>query len=159
MNEAYKQEKKKNAKRRTHSTPSVTFKMTDPLFSEGDPPSPKKLKDSLYLSFPVETVLTTEQSGSEDIKTELEYHLAEPDVHWGQFEKTQDRELPRQVWGRRRKYRCAVQGRVSWTLLAEVLCAAKDAVVKGTSVNISFPQSWCWFHFVMQSVFRLHCFE
>ncbi|KAM9361117.1 gypsy retrotransposon integrase-like protein 1 [Symphorus nematophorus] len=81
MNTAYKQEKKKNAKRRTHNMPSMTFKIADPLFGAGDPPSPKKLKESLYLSFPVETVLATEQSSSEDIKTELAYHLAESDVH------------------------------------------------------------------------------
>lgn len=81
MNAAYKQEKKKNGKRRTHSTPSVTFKITDPLFDAGDSPSPKKMKESLYLSFPVETVLATEQSGSEDIKTELAYHLAESGAH------------------------------------------------------------------------------
>ncbi|XP_033182028.1 uncharacterized protein zgc:113436 [Anabas testudineus] len=81
MNAAYKQEKKKNAKRRTHNVPSVTFKIADPLFRAGDSPSPKKLKDSLYLSFPVETVLATEQSSSGDIKTALAYHLAESDVH------------------------------------------------------------------------------
>ncbi|XP_042344611.1 uncharacterized protein zgc:113436 [Plectropomus leopardus] len=81
MNAAYKQEKKKNAKRRTHNMTSMTFKIADPLFAAGDSPSPKKLKDSLYLSFPVETVLATDQSGSEDMKTELEYHLAESDVH------------------------------------------------------------------------------
>ena len=81
MNAAYKQEKKKNAKRRAHDIPSMTFKIADPLFSAGDSPSPKKLKESLYLSFPVETVLATEQSSSEDIKTELAYHLAESDVH------------------------------------------------------------------------------
>lgn len=81
MNAAYKQEKKKNAKCRVHDVASVTFKIEDPLFGKEDSPSPKKLKDSLYLSFPVETVLTTEQSSSEDLKTELGYHLAEPDVH------------------------------------------------------------------------------
>uniref|UniRef100_A0AAQ4QKK7 Gypsy retrotransposon integrase-like protein 1 n=1 Tax=Gasterosteus aculeatus aculeatus TaxID=481459 RepID=A0AAQ4QKK7_GASAC len=81
MNAAYKQEKKKNTKRRTHNMRSVTFKIADPSFCAGDSPSPKKLKDSIYLSFPVETVLATEQSSSEDMKTELEYHLAESDVH------------------------------------------------------------------------------
>lgn len=81
MNAAYKQEKKKNAKRRTHNVPPVTFKIADPLFGTGDSPSPKKLKDSLYLSFPVETVLATEQGSSEDIKTALAFHLAESDVH------------------------------------------------------------------------------
>lgn len=88
MNAAYKQEKKKNAKRRGHSMPSMTFKISDPLFGPEDSPSPKKLKDSLYLSFPVETVLSTEQNSSEDIKTELVYHLPEADVHWeGRFER------------------------------------------------------------------------
>ncbi|XP_068167103.1 gypsy retrotransposon integrase-like protein 1 [Antennarius striatus] len=77
MNAAYKQQKKENAKRKTHHTPLVTFKVSDPAFGAGDPPSPKKLKESLYLSFPVETVLTAEQSGSEDVKTELAYHLEE----------------------------------------------------------------------------------
>ncbi|XP_041856301.1 uncharacterized protein zgc:113436 [Melanotaenia boesemani] len=81
MNAAYKQEKKKNAKRRTHNVPTIDFKMTDPLFAEGDPPSPKKVKEGLYLSFPVETVLATEQSSSGDVKTELEYHLDDSDVH------------------------------------------------------------------------------
>ncbi|KAA8592088.1 hypothetical protein FQN60_017543 [Etheostoma spectabile] len=81
MNAAYKQEKKKNVKRRTHNMPSMTFKIADPLFSAGDSPSPKKLKDTLYLSFPVETVLATEHSSAEDMKTELAYHLAESDVH------------------------------------------------------------------------------
>lgn len=83
MNAAYKQEKKKNAKRKTHNVPSMAFKITDPLFGVGDSPSPKKLKESLYLSFPVETVLATEQGGSEDMKTELAFRLAESDVHWG----------------------------------------------------------------------------
>lgn len=81
MNAAYKQEKKKKAKRRSPSIPSMTYKIADPLFSAGDSPSPKKLKESLYLSFPVETVLATEQGSSEDMKAELAYHLAESDVH------------------------------------------------------------------------------
>lgn len=89
MNAAYKREKKKNAKRRTQNMSSVTFKIADPLFAVRDSPSPKKLKESLYLSFPVETVLTTEQSGSEDLKTELAYHLVESDVQWEQCEKVQ----------------------------------------------------------------------
>ncbi|XP_034054367.1 uncharacterized protein zgc:113436 isoform X2 [Gymnodraco acuticeps] len=71
MTAAYKQEKKKNAKRRTHRSPSVTFKLSEPQYAAGDSPSPKKLKDSLYLSFPVE------QISSEDMKTEtLAFHLA-----------------------------------------------------------------------------------
>ncbi|KAM4616300.1 gypsy retrotransposon integrase-like protein 1 isoform 2-T2 [Polymixia lowei] len=80
MNVAYKQEKK-NAKRRLRNMPSMTFKITDPMFGSGESPSPKKLKESLYLSFPVETVLTTDQSTSEDKKTDLEYPLPVPDVH------------------------------------------------------------------------------
>ncbi|CAN9512872.1 unnamed protein product [Ophioblennius macclurei] len=78
MNAAYKQQKKKNSKRRAHSLPSVTFKISEPLFS---PPPPKKAKESLYLSFPVETVLATEQSATDHVKTELEYHLVDADVH------------------------------------------------------------------------------
>ena len=79
MNAAYKQEKKKNVKRRTQNVPPVTFKIADPLFSAGDSPSPKKSKETLYLSFPVETVLATEQSRPEDVKTELAYDLVEDD--------------------------------------------------------------------------------
>ncbi|XP_061586479.1 gypsy retrotransposon integrase-like protein 1 [Cololabis saira] len=79
MNAAYKQEKKKNAKRRTQNPAPVTFKIADPLFAAGDSPSPKKAKESLYLSFPVATVLATEQSSSEDVKTELAYDFAEDD--------------------------------------------------------------------------------
>lgn len=82
MNAAYKQEKKKSAKRRTQNVPQMSYKIEAPLFGAGESPSPKKLKDSLYLSFPVETVLATEQSSSEDIKTALAFHLAESDVHW-----------------------------------------------------------------------------
>ncbi|XP_072243149.1 gypsy retrotransposon integrase-like protein 1 [Leuresthes tenuis] len=74
MNSAYKQEKKKNAKRRTLGVAPVEFKMTDPLFVAGDSPLPKKVKESLYLSFPVKTVLDKEQSSSEDVKAELTYH-------------------------------------------------------------------------------------
>lgn len=81
MNAAYKQEKKKNVKRRRHKITSMTFDIADPLFSTGDSPSSKKIKDSLYLSFPVENVLATEQRSSEEIKTALGYHLAESDVH------------------------------------------------------------------------------
>uniref|UniRef100_A0A672G596 Gypsy retrotransposon integrase-like protein 1 n=1 Tax=Salarias fasciatus TaxID=181472 RepID=A0A672G596_SALFA len=81
MNAAYKQQKKKNSKRRAHNLPPVTFKHSEPLFSAGDSPPPKKVKESLYLSFPVETVLATEQGASDHIKTELAYHLADPDVH------------------------------------------------------------------------------
>ncbi|KAM3868478.1 gypsy retrotransposon integrase-like protein 1 [Diretmus argenteus] len=79
MNAAYKQEKK-NAKRRPRNMPSMTFKITDPMFGSGESPSPKKVKEeSLYLSFPVETVLATEQSSSEGKKTDLDYPLS--DVH------------------------------------------------------------------------------
>ncbi|KAM6930802.1 gypsy retrotransposon integrase-like protein 1 [Xenentodon cancila] len=79
MNAAYKQEKKKNAKRRTQNPVPVTFKIVDPLFVAGDSPSPKKAKESLYLSFPVETVLATVQSSSVDVKTDLAYDMAEDD--------------------------------------------------------------------------------
>lgn len=80
MNAAYKQEKK-NAKRKSHNMSPVTFKAADPMFSPGEAPSLKKVKEErLYLTFPVETVLATEQSSSEDVKTELVYHLAESDV-------------------------------------------------------------------------------
>ncbi|KAG7271304.1 hypothetical protein CRUP_021041, partial [Coryphaenoides rupestris] len=52
MNMAYKQEKK-NAKRRLRNMPSMTFKITDPMFGAGESPPAKKLKpDSLFLSFP-----------------------------------------------------------------------------------------------------------
>ncbi|XP_034152177.1 uncharacterized protein zgc:113436 isoform X2 [Esox lucius] len=80
MNATYKQEKK-NAKRRARNIPSVTFSVTDPLFGSGETPSPKKLKPSIYLSFPVETVLATEQNSSDEKKTDLEYPLPVSDVH------------------------------------------------------------------------------
>ncbi|KAM8865442.1 gypsy retrotransposon integrase-like protein 1 isoform 1-T1 [Synchiropus picturatus] len=76
MNAAYKQEKKKNAKRRM-------CKVTDSMYSAGASPCPKKLKESLYLSFPAETVLAREQNSSKDTKTELTYHLTDSDVHSG----------------------------------------------------------------------------
>uniref|UniRef100_A0A3Q0RQX2 Zgc:113436 n=1 Tax=Amphilophus citrinellus TaxID=61819 RepID=A0A3Q0RQX2_AMPCI len=77
MNAAYKQEKK-NAKRKAHSMSPMTFKVSDPLFAAAEAPPLKKVKEeSLFLSFPVETVLATEQSSSGDVKTELVYHLAE----------------------------------------------------------------------------------
>lgn len=82
MNAAYKQEKKRKAKNGTSVLPPVNFKIKDPLLSAGDSPSTKKLKSqSLYLSFPVDTVLATEPSNSEDIKSELVYHMAETDIH------------------------------------------------------------------------------
>uniref|UniRef100_A0A8C7D407 Gypsy retrotransposon integrase-like protein 1 n=1 Tax=Oncorhynchus kisutch TaxID=8019 RepID=A0A8C7D407_ONCKI len=79
MNAAYKQEKK-NAKRRSRNMPSITFKVTDPMFCSGESPSQKKLKPSIYLSFPVETVLATKQSCSDDKNSDLEYPLVS-DVH------------------------------------------------------------------------------
>lgn len=83
MNAAYKLEKKKKkkAKRRMQSASPASLKVTEPLFAAGDSPSAKKVKDSLYLSFPVETVLATEPNGAEGVKTELAYRLAQPDVH------------------------------------------------------------------------------
>uniref|UniRef100_A0A8C7TIK3 Gypsy retrotransposon integrase-like protein 1 n=1 Tax=Oncorhynchus mykiss TaxID=8022 RepID=A0A8C7TIK3_ONCMY len=80
MNAAYKQEKK-NAKRRARNMPSITFKVTDPLFGSGESSSQKKLKLSIYLSFPVETVLATEQCSSDDKKSDLEYTLPISDAH------------------------------------------------------------------------------
>ncbi|XP_037830744.1 uncharacterized protein zgc:113436 [Kryptolebias marmoratus] len=77
MNAAYKQEKKKNAKRRVQSPPPLAYKIAEPLFVAGDSPSPKKVKDGLYLSFPIEMVLATEQSSSKVVKTELTYRLAD----------------------------------------------------------------------------------
>ncbi|XP_076006743.1 gypsy retrotransposon integrase-like protein 1 [Genypterus blacodes] len=79
MNAAYKQEKKK-AKRKQNNMTS-TFKLSDPIFGVEESPSPQKKKQSLYLSFPVGAVLSAEQSGSEHVKTELAFHLAESDVH------------------------------------------------------------------------------
>lgn len=81
MNAAYKQEKKKNSKRKSHNMAPLGLKITDPLFAAEDSPCPKKLKDNFFLSFPDETVLSTGQSGASEIKTELSYHLDEPDVH------------------------------------------------------------------------------
>lgn len=81
MNAAYKQEKKKNSKRKTHSmAPLGPTGITDPLFAAGDSPCPKKPKDNLFLSFPDETVLVSGQRGASGIKTELSYHLDEPGV-------------------------------------------------------------------------------
>lgn len=81
MNAAYKQEKKKNSKRKTHAITPLSFKITDPLFGADESPCPKKLKDNLFLPFPDETVLSSGQSGASEIKTELSYQLGEPDVH------------------------------------------------------------------------------
>ncbi|XP_056602084.1 gypsy retrotransposon integrase-like protein 1 [Triplophysa dalaica] len=80
MNVAYRQEKK-NAKRKAKNMPSMTLNVTDPLFSTEDLPSAKKLKESLYLSFPVETVLTTVQNVAEDKKIGLEYPLTDTEPH------------------------------------------------------------------------------
>ncbi|KPP74360.1 gypsy retrotransposon integrase-like protein 1-like [Scleropages formosus] len=74
MNAAYKQEKK-NAKRRVRNIPSITFKVEDPLFGTRESPPLKKLKESLLLPFPVEAVLDSEQSGSDEKKSDLEYPL------------------------------------------------------------------------------------
>lgn len=80
MNVAYRQEKK-NAKRKARNMPSITLTVTDPLFRTEDLPSAKKLKESLYLSFPVETVLTTDQNVAEDKKIGLEYPLTDTEPH------------------------------------------------------------------------------
>ncbi|XP_069038026.1 gypsy retrotransposon integrase-like protein 1 isoform X2 [Lepisosteus oculatus] len=79
MNAAYKQEKK-NAKRRARTMPSITFKVTDPIFGPGDSAQLKKLKESHYLSFPVETVLTADQTGPDGKKRDSEYTPV-PHVH------------------------------------------------------------------------------
>ena len=79
MNTAYKQEKK-NAKRRLRNMPSMTFKITDPMFGAGESPPAKKLKaESLFLSFPVEAELATDGC-SDDRKSDLEYPLPIADV-------------------------------------------------------------------------------
>ncbi|KAM9810634.1 gypsy retrotransposon integrase-like protein 1 [Neosynchiropus ocellatus] len=80
MTAAYKLEKKKNAKRRMCN---ATLKITDSMYSVGASPCPKKLKESLYLSFPAETVLAREQNSSKDMKTQVTYHLTDSDVHSG----------------------------------------------------------------------------
>lgn len=79
MNVAYRQEKK-NAKRKARNMPSITLNVTDPLFT-AETPTAKKLKESLYLSYPVETVLTTVQNVPEAKKNGLEYPLTDSDVH------------------------------------------------------------------------------
>lgn len=84
MNAAYKHEKKRSAKRKMHNIPEMTYKITDPLFAAEDSPSPKKLKESLYLSFPVESM----QGSANSIKTELTYHLAESGIHWERWRGT-----------------------------------------------------------------------
>lgn len=73
MNAAYKQEKKKNSKRKVQGAAPLGLKVSDA------PPRPKKMKDTLFLSFPDQTVLSAGAAG--DIKAELSYHLGEPDVH------------------------------------------------------------------------------
>uniref|UniRef100_A0A8C4Z7X6 Gypsy retrotransposon integrase-like protein 1 n=1 Tax=Gadus morhua TaxID=8049 RepID=A0A8C4Z7X6_GADMO len=79
MNSAYKQEKK-NAKRRLRNMPSMTFKITDPMFGAGETPPAKKLKaESLFLSFPVEAELATDGC-SDDRKSDLEYPIPIADV-------------------------------------------------------------------------------
>ncbi|KAJ8005864.1 hypothetical protein DPEC_G00122340 [Dallia pectoralis] len=80
MNATYKQ-KKKNAKRRARNIPSVTFNVADPSFCSGEAPSQKKLKQSIYLSFPVEMALAADQSNSDEKKSDLEYPLPDSDVH------------------------------------------------------------------------------
>ncbi|XP_049326182.1 gypsy retrotransposon integrase-like protein 1 [Astyanax mexicanus] len=61
MNSAYKEEKK-NAKQRSKNMSSTTLTVTEPLCSSDEPPSPKKLKEELFLTFPVETVLSAVQT-------------------------------------------------------------------------------------------------
>ncbi len=84
MNVAYRQEKK-NSKRKARTMPFISLTVTDPLFSTEETPSAKKLKESFYMSFPVETVLTTVQNVPEAKKNGLEYPLTDSDVHWTSF--------------------------------------------------------------------------
>lgn len=80
MNAAYKQEKK-SAKRRGRNLSSITLTVTEPLCPAEDLPSPKRLKDDLFLTFPVETVISAVQVVTEEGKGGLEYVLPGPDVH------------------------------------------------------------------------------
>lgn len=80
MNSAYKQEKK-SAKRRGRNVSSITLTVTEPLCPADDSPSPKRLKDDLFLTFPVETVISAVQVVTEEGKDALEYVLPGPDVH------------------------------------------------------------------------------
>lgn len=80
MNAAYKQEKK-SAKRRGRDVSSITLTVTEPLCPSDDSPSPKRLKDDLFLTFPVETVISAVQVVAEEGKDALEYVLPGPDVH------------------------------------------------------------------------------
>ncbi|KAL7839255.1 hypothetical protein SRHO_G00259130 [Serrasalmus rhombeus] len=80
MNAAYKEEKK-NAKRRGRNLSSITLTVTEPLCASDEPPSPKKLKEGLFLTFPVDTVLSTVQVTTDDRKNGLEYTLPGSDVH------------------------------------------------------------------------------
>ncbi|XP_036454257.1 LOW QUALITY PROTEIN: uncharacterized protein zgc:113436 [Colossoma macropomum] len=79
MNAAYKEEK--NAKRRGRNVSSITLTVTEPLCASDEPPSPKKLKEGLFLTFPVETVLSAVQATPDDRKNGLEYTLPGSDVH------------------------------------------------------------------------------
>uniref|UniRef100_A0AAY4DZZ5 Gypsy retrotransposon integrase-like protein 1 n=1 Tax=Denticeps clupeoides TaxID=299321 RepID=A0AAY4DZZ5_9TELE len=80
MNSAYKQEKK-NAKRRARNIPSITLKAPEPLFGTEEP-TVKKLKDNLVITFPVQTVLETDDNITVDKKkSDLQYSLSSPDVH------------------------------------------------------------------------------
>ncbi|XP_076848348.1 gypsy retrotransposon integrase-like protein 1 isoform X2 [Brachyhypopomus gauderio] len=65
MNAAYKKEKK-SAKRRSSNIRSITLTVTEPLGPPDKCPSPKRLRDGLFLTFPVETVLGTVQTPPED---------------------------------------------------------------------------------------------
>ncbi|XP_041083285.1 uncharacterized protein zgc:113436 [Polyodon spathula] len=66
MNASYKKEKK-STKRGARSMQPITIKVGDTLYGTSDSAQLKRLKKSHFLSFPVETVLTSEQSGS-DVK-------------------------------------------------------------------------------------------
>ncbi|KAI5618514.1 uncharacterized protein zgc:113436 [Silurus meridionalis] len=77
---AYKQEKK-SAKRQSRNVSSITLTVTEPTCPSDDSPSPKRPKDELFLTFPVETVISAVQVVSEEGKDGLEYVLPGPDVH------------------------------------------------------------------------------
>lgn len=80
MNAAYKEEKK-NAKRRGRNVSSLTLTVTEPLCASDEPPSPKKLKEGLFLTFPVETVLSAVQAAPDERKNGLEFTLPGSDLH------------------------------------------------------------------------------
>ncbi|KAJ8261131.1 hypothetical protein COCON_G00168540 [Conger conger] len=71
MSSAYKQGKKE-AKQRGMSMPTVTLKVTDSLLDTVESPPPTLPKENHYLMFPAGAILTTEQNGFAERKTEFE---------------------------------------------------------------------------------------